>query len=319
MRVWLGVLGRACIEFLIILLLVSAAATAGLVELPSLPNFHTITLKAVESALELLPLAALLTIFLSFFSFETRMRSRSAGWLGLLVLGTLLFAVGIGMRRVPLLQEISSRQIGGASSSIQLILPGRAIQKDRAALWIGAYEKGEAIDAVGVDFGSDYPRLDYAPRAEVDPASGELDVQGRNYSAAASPPSYQPLAPELSMFSGSWIWDRLAAADREPLYVAFAMAGGFLLLALGLRFICRLTSWPLANALLAAAALAGLAILDAILSGPAVIERLEALASRLGLHLGGAFILAGLEALLGLTLSAVDLATAPRSPRRIDE
>jgi hypothetical protein len=278
-------------------------------------NFYK---NSAEAALGLAPLAALLTLFLAFFSFEFRIKSRAAGWLGLLLLGAMLFSFGVGLRRAPAIREALSppRQNG---SVLKLMPPGVAIQRKSVALWIGSYEGGEAIDAVALDFGSDYPRLAYAPRAPLDPSSGDVEIQGRPYKAALPAQAAISLVPEASLFSGSWIWDRLAEMDGSPLLTVFAAAGGFLLLAIGFRFLCRISGWPLANVFLAAAGLAGLAILDALLSGPSPLGFLDSLAKRAGLSLPGPILLACVEGVLGLALGAIDIAVAPKGRRRPDE
>jgi hypothetical protein len=197
--------------------------------------------------------------------------------------------------------------------------PGSTLQKGRLALWVRSFEGSEAIDAVAVDFGSDYPRLAYAPRASVDPSTGDAEIQGRTYRAALPEARPFDLVPEASFYSGSWIWDRLAAMDGEPILRALAAAGGFLLLAIGFRFLCRITGWPLANALLAAAGLTGLVALDAALSGGAALGFVEGLAKLAGIPLKGTFLLACAEGLIGLVLGAAELATSPGRRRRRDE
>jgi hypothetical protein len=319
MKVWLGVIGRACIEFLIILALLSfAAGAAATVAAPS-SVISQFLLSSAEAALELVPLAAVLTLFLAFFSFELRVRSRFASWIGLFFLGAILLAFGIGIRRVPLLQELVAGSAAEAGQGSARLIPAETVlQRGRVALWLGSIEGGEASDAVAVDFGSDYPRLAYAPRSQINPSTGDVEILGRTYKAARPASSSMELVPEASFFSGSWIWDRLAAMDGEPILLAIATAAGFLLLAVGFRFLCRITGWPLANALLAAAGLAGLVVLDAALSGVAVLGTIESLSGRIGVSLRGPLLIAGIEGLLGLVLGLTDLAAAPKSRRRID-
>jgi len=318
MKVWLGVIGRACIEFSIILVLVSfSAGAAAFVSVPS-GGMSAIYRTVAQAALDLVPLAAVLTLFFAFFSFETRVKSRAAGWLGLLCLGALLLSMGLGIRRLPLFRvEVAN----SSSEAVQarLIPAGTAAQRGRVAIWVGSYEDGEAVDAIAVDFGSDYPRLAYAPRASVDSATGEMEIQGRTYKPIMPEAGPMVLVPEASLFSGAWIWDRLSSMDEDPFGEAFAAAAGFLLLAIGFRFLCRITGWPLANALLAAAGLGGLVALDAALSGGALFGAIESLAARFGFPLGGPLLLASVEGLLGLVLCAADLAAAPRGKRRLDE
>jgi hypothetical protein len=307
MKSWLGIVGRACVEFIIILILLSFAAGASIsVALPA-GDFRPLYVYAGEAALDLTPLAALLTLFLAFFSFELRIKNRAAGWLGLFCLGALLFSFGLGLRRAPLIRDLAT-PARGAKSAVRFIPPAAAVQQGRSAVWIGSYEGGEAVDAVGVDFGSDYPRLAYSPRAPLSAKGGEVEIQGRNYSAAMPEAGRVSLVPEASVFAGSWIWDRLAAMDDEPVHLACAVAGGFLLLAIGFRFLCRISGWPLANVFLAGAGLAGLAVMDAALSGPAPLSLLKTLARSFGLSVSGSILLASVEGALGLILGLIDIA-----------
>jgi hypothetical protein len=317
MKAWLGVVGRACIEFVIILILISFTAGASSSIVASNGGARVVAINACKAALDLVPLAALLTLFLAFFPFERRIKSRAAGWLGLVVLGFMLFSFGIGIRRAPLLRELASAS-EGTKQELRLQAAGTMNQSGRSVLWVGSYEGGEAADVVDVDFGSDYPRLVYASRAPLDVSNGAVDIQGRICSAAL--PNAKPLAlfPEASVYEGSWFWDRLAAMDGASLLFVFASIGGFILLAVGCRFLCRITLWPLANAIIAAAALVALVALDATLSGPDMLGFISSLAGRCGLVLPEGLLLAALEALIGLALSVIDFVLAPKRRGGLD-
>jgi hypothetical protein len=317
MKSWLGVVGRACIEFVIILILISFAAGASASIAASTSGMRVMAINACKAALNLVPLAALCTLFLAFFSFELRIRSRVAGWFGLVFLGLILFSFGVGIRRAPLLRELASAS-EGTKRELRLQAAGTMNQSGSSILWVGSYEGGEAVDAADVDFGSDYPRLVYAPRAPLDVSSGSVDIQGRACSAAL--PDAKPLAllPEASIYAGSWFWDRLDAMDGESLLSVFAAIGGFILLVIGCRFLCRITLWPLANAIIAAAALIALVAFDATLSGPDTLGFIASLARRGGLVLPEALLLAALEAFIGLAMSAIDLAIAPKRRGGLD-
>jgi hypothetical protein len=318
MKIWLGVIGRACVEFAIILVLISFVTGAAISVVEASDGIRVILKSAASSALLLVPLAAIITLFLAFFSFEIRVKSRLMGWIGLLFIGAILFSFGIGARKIPLLHEMLMVPAGGASKEQRLIPMGTAMQQGRVALWIGSFEGGEAHDAVAVDFGSDYPRLTYSPRAGID-SSGNVDIQGRTYLAALPAVRSPALVPEASIFAGFWIWDRLAAMGDDPLPLVLATAGGFLLLVIGFRFLCRITLWPFANALLAAAGLVGLVALDAFLSGSVFLGTIESLSHRFGLPIHGPLIFAGIEGFVGLALGAADLAAAPRGRMRLSE
>jgi hypothetical protein len=314
MKSWLGVIGRACLEFVIILILLSFAAGASTSVGLSSGGLQPVYIYAAEAALRLTPLAAVLTLFLAFFSFELRVRSHAASWLGLFCLGAILFSFGIGLRQAPLIREAATPP-KAVRAGRELIPAAVAVQRGRTALWIGSYEGAEVVDAVAVDFGSDYPRLAYAPRASFYAKSGELEIQGKTYPAALPEALPVSLVPESSLFAGSWIWDRLASMDGAPVWLVFSAAGGFLLLAIGFRFLCRISGWPLANVFLVAAGLAGLAILDALLSGPGPLAFLTSLAKRAGLPMEGPLLLASVEGTLGLLLGAIDIAAAPGGGR----
>jgi len=319
MKVWLGVIGRACLEFSIILVFISFTAGVSGSLNTSTWNFDAIDKNAAKAALDLVPLAAVFTVFLAFFSFELRVKNRAAGWLGLFLLGAVLLSVGIGIRRLPLVRDSFAGSSTINAKTTGLIPAGTTVQLGNVVLLIGSYAGGEARDAVAVDFDSDYPRLSYAPFASIDPSTGDVDIQGRTYRAAL--PKARPivLVPEASLFSGSWIWDRLDSMDHAPLFSVFSVAGGFLLLAVGFRFLCRLSGWPLANAFLAVAGLAGLLSLDAALSGGAVLGTIESLAKRMDLALSGPMLLACVEGAIGLALGAAELAVSPRKGRRSNE
>ena len=240
------------------------------------------------------------------------------GWIGLFLLGAILFSFSMGLRRVPLFQESLASPTREVTDAPRLIPTGVSVRQGRLGLWIGSLEGGEVRDAVAVDFGSDYPRLAYSPRAGID-SSGNADIQGRAYPVMLPKAVPLSLVPEAEYFSGSWIWDRLARMDRDPILMVLATAGGFLLLALGFRFLCRITHWPLANALLAAVGLTALLVVDATLSGNAPLGTIESLTGRMGLPLHGLLLIVGIEGLIGLVMTAIDLAAAPKARRRLGE
>jgi hypothetical protein len=315
MRTWLGVLGRAFIEFFLIILLLSAAVGAMLSLDTGIQNFLAYMAGA---ALDLVPLAVSLTLFLAFFDFELRIRSRIAGWIGLLILGGLLMAAGVQARRMQFIKE--NLPVPVAVSKAPLPGPaGIASTKAGVVLWYRGIANGDILDAVAVDFGSDFPRMAYSSRSYFDPSSGLVEIGGRSYDATRPASAPIRLVPEASVFAGAWIWDRLASMDRESFLDVLAAAGGFVLLVLGFRFLCRITGWPLANAILAAAGFVGIVVLDAVLSGTVAQKAIVGIAKDLGLSLPPVLLLAGLEGSVGLLLGLADLAAAPRRARDSDE
>ncbi len=315
MRTWLGVIGRACIEFLLILLLLSVSVGAMLSLDTGIQNLAAYSSIA---ALDLIPLAAALTLFLAFFSFEHRIRSRLAGWLGLAILGGALMFSGIILRRMEFIKQSLPTPLAISQSPLPNP-PGISSTKSNIILWYKDFSGGDLIDAVAVDFGTDYPRMAYSSRSFFDPDSGLVEIAGRVYDAARPLPAPIRLVPEASAFAGAWIWDRLAAMEGEPLAHVLAAAGGFILLLLGLRFLCRVTGWPLANAVLAAAGFVGIVVLDAVLAGGAAQKAISGIARELGLALPPVLLLAGLEGGAGLALALADLVASPRRGRDSDE
>jgi hypothetical protein len=318
MKSWLGVIGRACLEFLIILSLIAFAAGASSSLAASSGGPRILSIYAAKAALDLIPLAVVITLFLAFFSFELRVKSRLAGWLGLILLGSIILSSGLELRRLPLVREALVSSSAAISEKPRLLPAAKAVQAGRVALWIGSYQGGEANEVVAVDFSSDYPRLAYSSSAALD-ASGGFEIQGKAYSSRLPGGKGIVLVPEAGVFEGNWIWDRLSAMDDQPLYAVLAAAGGFLLFGVGFRFLCRISGWPLANVFIAAAGLGGLVVLDALLSSPAILGQLASLSRRSGIVLPETLLLACFEGALGLLLGAVDLARAPKTGRALDE
>ena len=203
---------------------------------------------------------------------------------------------GIGLRRVALIREPSipastSLEAGGAA---QLIPPETVLRNGRAALWVGSFERGEALDAVAVDFGSDYPRLPTFPRVGIDPTTGEADIQGRMYLAVQVPPKPLALVPEASDFLGGMVLGSVGLDGRGAFARGFRDCGG-LSSSSASAFVSSAASptgpWPTLCS--PPPGLAALLIADAPLfrEGPSS-RRLDALTLRFGLPLQGPLLLA---------------------------
>jgi hypothetical protein len=317
MKTWFEVLGRSCLEFLLLLIIGSFLAGAADSLAAGATNAGVLFAYAVRAVHPLLPIAAAATLFLSFFGFERRVRSRVAGWAGILLLGVLLFSVGLVLRRMPFfLDAIAPAPPAAAVGKLQA--PGLATKRGKVMLWYRTADGPTARDAAAVDFGAAFPRLAFAGAAQFNDAGGEIEIGGRRYDALAPGPDNAPFLPETRLFEGHWIWERLAGLDGSSLIFAAAAAAGFVLLAAGFRFFARLTRWPLANAFFALAGFFCLLVLDAALASPAVSSLLSALVGRAGLRGPAAtpvLFVATAEAILGLVLGAIDLAIAPPERR----
>jgi hypothetical protein len=311
MKPWLRAIGRACIEFPILLVLM--AFISGLST--SLSSFRiessSFALNIGLSALELMPFAVVITLFLSFFSFDSTVRSRSFGYLGLLLIGALGLAGEIALNKIPLAE--SALQNGAAQSAAELPPPSVAYNNEGTALWYRSVQGDTVTDVVAIDFSAPFPRLKYGKAGVFDSKYGTVTVDRHNYWLAPKAVADGSLFPEAAPFEGSLIWDRLASLAEAPLARAAIAAGGFLILVLGFRFIARLTAWPLANAMLAISAVVGLLAGDAALSGLGAVPISVAL-SRVGVTLDAQSAVAAVESILGLLLIGLDLLLAPRRP-----
>ena len=321
MKAWFGVLGRSCLEFLLILALVAlvAGASASVSMLPV--RFASLLTFARGALLDLIPLAAATALFLSLFSFERRVPSRLAGWLGAILLGCALFSGDLAARRFPVIHEIVASEAAATLDSpahAGLQAPGLAHEQDGLFIWYRTVEGGQALDVAFLDSAQANPKLHYAARTPLDADKAELLLGDTRYSVAPPSRKAEPLAPEVDRFSDHWLWIRLPSLDAYPLFVAAVAAAGFVLLAAGFRFFARLTRWPLANAFFGSAGFLGLLILDASLASPTATSLASSLAGRAGLSdTAPALIQAAVEATLGLLLGAADLAikTGDRSSR----
>lgn len=314
MKSWFGVMGRSLLEF--ILVLASMAGIAGIsANLASpAPGLASLVPAALASIPRLFPAAVAVLLFLAIYSFEHRVRSRLLGWAGLILLGVALCSSGLALRRLPFLRDaIAGLVQPPPPASPEFQAPGLGAERGGLLVWYRSAEGDIARDAVAVDYRSAFPRLRYSASAPLDPRTGSMEIGGLSLPATKPTPAAPPLLPELSLFQGSWVWDRLEAIDALSWPAALAVVAGFALLAGGFRFAARLTRWPLANALFGVAALIGFLVLDASLWSPAFAGAAAGLASGIGLGgLAPAYPLAGLEALAGLVLAGLDLALKPK-------
>jgi hypothetical protein len=311
MKAWFGVFGRSILEFFLVFAVAAFVAGASASLLAAIPRFGSAASYALGFVPRLFPVILALVLFFSMYSFERRVNSRAAGWLGIVLLGAILSGGGLAISRIPFLRD-SVRKHGivaeaSATPPLELQEPGLAVERGGAVVW---YRGAEAAAA---DFHSPYPRLGYDPAAGLDAAATSIEISGKRYSAAKPLPAATPLLPELAWFSGSWVWDRQDELDSSPLLAAMAATAAFMLLAAGFRFIARLTRWPLANAIYGVAAFIGFLVLDASLWSPAVLRVTAGAAARIGLSsLATVYPIAALEALIGLILGLLDLIAAPR-------
>jgi hypothetical protein len=313
MKPWFGVLGRACLECLILLVFVSLVAGASTSLAAETTTVRDLMCHALWAARGFLPVVAVATIFLSFFAFERRLRSRLLGWFGALVLGAFLFSGGIALRRLPIVDRLAP-DVAPAARPLQAA--GEGVKRLSVLLWYRSAGSADLEDVVVADFGAPFPRVAYARRAPL--RGGAVELGGKLFDAGMPRPVADDLLPETRFFAGSWIWERLAGMDGSPLFLTAVISAGFILLAAGFRFIARLTRWPLANAFFALAGFVGLLVLDAALASPTASSFIASLAGPLAGRVGlagqfatPAFLIAIAEGLVGILLAAADLAIAP--------
>jgi len=311
MKPALRAIGRACIEFPILLALMAFISGLSTSLARTATGGASFALYIGLSALELAPLAVIITLFLSFFYFDSAVRSRSLGYAGLLLLGAIGLAGTIALHQIPLAEPAA--QASSTRPAAELPPPSVAYNREGTALWYRSVQGEVVTDIVAADFGTPFPRLKYAKTGVFDPKYGTVTVDRRNYWLAPPSATDGSLFPEAASFEGSLIWDRIANLADAPLARIATVAGGFLLLLLGFRFVARLTAWPLANAMLAISAVVGLLAGDAALSGIASVPISEALA-RVGVPLNAESAAAAVECVIGLLLIGLDLLLAPRRP-----
>ncbi|HOX30872.1 MAG TPA: hypothetical protein PLB91_00995 [Spirochaetales bacterium] len=308
MKSWFGVLGRACLEFLLILSLAALVSGAASSLAATNPRGGLLLAFALAALPRLLPLAAAAAIFLAMFSFEHRVASRAAGWLGLLLLGIILLSAGLAPRLLPGLQRLLPEAPTSFEAALQP--PGVGVDRDGLLLWYR--QPGDGGDAVLVDFREPYPRLSHQAGILLDAAKLTIRAGGSSYGAAAARLRAEPLFPEAALLPGPPIWERYAELGALPLPASLALLGGFVLLATGFRFLTRLSRWPLANALFAVSGFLAFLALDAAFASPALAALAAALLPRSGGAMPALLVPAAAEGLLGLLLGAADLAIRTR-------
>lgn len=311
MKSWFGAFGRACLEFFLLLAVAALISGAAKSLSASATTGEALLSFSLAALPRLIPLAVAVTMFCAMFSFEHRVPSRAAGWLGLVLLGALLLSGGLASRRLPFLRALLPEE---SKTTASPVLQSPKLGKDRGGLllWYRSASEEAVADAAVVDFRAPYPRLTYTASAPLDRASGVIEVKGARFEASDTAAVGSSLFPETALLPGPPIWERFDGLAKVPLLLAAAALSGFVLLASGFRFIARLTRWPLANAFFAAAGLLAFLALDAALASPAIAALGSSFAGYAGLSSYSALIPAAAEGLLGLALGAVDLSLKPR-------
>lgn len=317
MKAWLGVLGRAAVEFLLALCLLGLAGALGSSLARETPAPLPILRAAAASMLSYMPLAGLVALFLSYFTVEFQIARRSAGWLALMLVALLPFGAFVELERLPVAESLQGAS-GPLAAKPSLPVAGIATERGPVLVWIRAWDGDTALNAVGADFDSPYPRLSYAPRAAYNVEQGLVQIGGHSLPAAVKSAPSLKLVPEAAVLTPWWIWNRLAGMQALPLWQSLAVAGGFGLLAAALRFLARLSAWPLANAFLAAAGLVALLVVDALLSTPEAAGFTTGLFHRLRIDLPYRLFLAACEGGLGLIVALIDLLVPTSHGRGVD-
>jgi len=299
MKNWLGAVGRSIAAFCIILLIL--AATAAIFRDAEASFRLPLLTTLLGSLTSVLPCAAAAAIFLGFFIFEERSRSRLLSWASLFALGCLFLAGGVGLKALRL--EPSSAPLSSAP------VAGRTVEAGTLLCYVRSYDGGEAVEAVGYDFQSRLPpRLTFAPRTAAPGRDGIIAVEGNRYPLRAKKTGNMrepsPLGP-----SSADIAARLIALDGLRFTDLLIAAAGFILLATGLASLSRLPRWPLVGFFLSCAGLYLLIILDIAIASPELSSPIRLLAARVGFGSwpaprieaaieGGLGLLAGLAGLL---------------------
>ncbi|HET7839475.1 MAG TPA: hypothetical protein VFL04_06915, partial [Rectinemataceae bacterium] len=166
MKLWLDTVGRALIEFILIIALVALMGGLDSSVGPGQRDGRSVLLGSARSAIAYMPLAVAATIFLSMFAFERRVSSRAAGWLGLLTIGCLLFAAYFGLLGLSAGGSLA-RAAGDQAKRTQVQAPqaGLAAERGLSLLWAQDFGPGQAQAVVAADFARPYPRLRYAGTA----------------------------------------------------------------------------------------------------------------------------------------------------------
>lgn len=299
MKTWLGAAGRLCADCILVLILLVAVSVLG--ENPGRAEPSFLLIKAAEAGLRLLPLASTAALFLGFYAFEGGLgrKYRLVSWLSALILGFGLLVGTTELRRVDL---------GLAKGAEAAPLPSGGMILDR---------EGEALYAQGLDaqggsrliaFKAEAPLLEglsYVPRADYGPGRDALVLDGRAWPLKAREAEAPPSLPGMNL---GILDTRMAGVDRLPLTLALVVLGGFALLAAGFAGLSRLPDWPLVGFFFALAGFLATLALDRALASPEAGHLIARFAPRLGLaSLPPLYIVAGLEACLGLVLGALTL------------
>jgi hypothetical protein len=312
MKFWPGAIGRICVECGLIFLLVVLFQGASFAIARPTPSPIEIAYAAIAAGIRYLPLAVLIALFLAFFPVEANVPSRGIGWIGLVLIGLAFMTASLALQIVPFPEEAAKT---GSPGIIMPGIPGVIQENGNTRLWYRKADASAITDLVVMDFDHSSPGLIHAPTAVFDPVRGEFQAEGRSWPRAVAVRDLPSLVPSSILFDGSWIWQRFETLLRFSIARTLAAATAFILFAVGFRFVARLTGWPLANAFLAALGLLALLLADAALSSPVI----EVLASPLRGFVPFEYLIAAVEAFIGLAMGIIDLIGSPRTRRLLDE
>lgn len=300
MKTWLGAAGRLCADCILVLILLVAVSVLG--ESPGKAEPSILLFQAAEASLRLLPLAATAALFLGFYAFEGGLgrKYRLVSWLSALILGFGLLVGTTELRRLDL------GLAKGPEPGPSLAPGGLILDREGEALWAQGFDGQGGTRLIA--FKAEAPLLEglsFAPRADYSPGREALILEGKPWPLEAKESHGPAGIPGMDL----GILDRrMAGVDRLPLPLALAVLGGFALLAAGFAGLSRLPDWPLVGLFFAVAGFLATLALDRALASPEAGRLIARFSPQLGLaSLPPVFVVAGLEACLGLILGALTL------------
>jgi len=301
MRVWLVSAAKFIAEFLILLAIFAAAgAFASNLDAPGpLP----LALGLEREALVFWPLALALVTGLGMVTWRIAQRGRFRVLLSVCFLGFGLAALGTAARFNLLPPDLPVPP--------PLPAAGSTLSQGEGLVSVRALEGSQARRVAALDWRAPFPRLVWAPRAAFDPGKGGLSLGGATWSLVPAPPPRLGLT--LPFLGEEPLPLPLDPSDSDSFVLSLALACAFVLLCAGLSVPSVAIRWPLAAFALSLLAILLAVLAEAWLGTEAAKTLLVRDSAALGLTLDPLWLVAALEAAVGILVAALGLLLSRRS------
>ncbi|HUX39992.1 MAG TPA: hypothetical protein VMV83_02405 [Rectinemataceae bacterium] len=293
MKAWLSALGKLLLEFLMLLILLSAAgAFASTLDAPSFGAFGRAII--ARSLLDW-PVALSLALTTGIISFAGARSATLRSLLSVALAGLVIAAAGT-----------AARSLDWQPEPVPSAFPvaGQAVESGDRLASVSAIEAAKVRGLVTVDWAKAMPRLSWRATAPFDAASSSAMAGSARWSLV---PVWEkeesPISTGLPWLDG--LRPPLAQVEDEGLAKNLARAFGFVILCIGFGSLSLRFRLPISALIVAVLAALAAALLDATLFATRLPLLAASLQTSSGFELIAGWMIPGSETILGLVAATI--------------